>query len=59
MLKMVNHPIIINVTTRTTTGMQLIAHTYVRRDVLLKAKLSHHTVRAIQLNKLKKYERDK
>jgi hypothetical protein len=58
MLEMVNHPIIISVPIRTITGMQLIVRIYVRRDVLLKAKLLNHTVRAMQLNKLKKYEGD-
>ena len=58
MLEMVNHPIIINVPTRKTNRMQLIARIYVRRDVLFKAKLLHYTVWVIHLNKLKKYKGD-
>jgi hypothetical protein len=53
MLKMVNHPIIINVSTQTTNEMQLIARIYVKRDALLKVKLSHYMVKTMHLNKLK------
>ena len=41
---MVDHPIIINVSIRTTNGMQLITCIYVRQNVLLKVKLLRHTV---------------
>jgi len=58
MLRMMDHPIIISVPTRTTNRMQLITYIYVRWDVLLKVKLLHYTIRAIHLNKLKKYMGD-
>jgi hypothetical protein len=58
MLEMVDHLIIINVHTRTINGMELITFIYVRRDVLFKSKLLHNTVRAMHLDKLKKYEWD-
>jgi hypothetical protein len=58
MLEMVDHLIIINVHTRTINRMQLITFIYVRRDVLFKSKLLYNTVRAMHLNKLKKYEWD-
>ena len=54
---MVDHPNIISMPTRTTNGMQMVASIYIRKNLLLKVKLPHYTVRAIfslYLTKLKK-----
>jgi hypothetical protein len=58
MLKMVDHPIIITVSTQTTNEIQLITHIYVRWDVLFKVKLLYYMVYTMFLNRLKKYEGD-